>query len=96
MLFMSSHDYRKTIFILSTILNPCFDVSSSFGWLRPRLSPRSLDEGTKINIVDDENKILDTGPTAKGLNLVTHVNVIFRKPVGLVQRYAHTARQCRA
>lgn len=27
--------------------------------------PRPLDEGTKINIVDDENKILDTGPTGR-------------------------------
>lgn len=64
MLFMSPHDYRKTIFILGTILNPCFDVGLSSGRLWPRLS-RALDEGTKINIVDDENKILDTGPTGR-------------------------------
>lgn len=51
-----------------------------------RAYPQSLDGGgTKINIVDDENKILDTGSTAKGLNLVTHANVILRKPMGLVQ-----------
>lgn len=50
-----------------------------------RAYPQSLDGGTKINIVDDENKILDTGPIAKGLNLVTHANVILRKPMGLVQ-----------
>lgn len=81
MLFMSPHDYRKTIFILGTILNPCFDVGLSSGRLQLRLS-RPLDEGTKINIVDDENKILDTGPTGRGLNLVTPAKRHFPKARG--------------
>lgn len=36
-----------------------------------------LDEGTKINIVDDENKILDTGPTGRGLDLATPADASF-------------------
>jgi len=59
-----------------TVLNPCFDAGPSSRRVRcagrypagpPPFSP--LDggsRGTKINIVDDENKILDTGPTATG------------------------------
>lgn len=74
---MSPYDYRKTIFILDTVLNPCFDVGLSSGQLRPRLSlfptlfPFSLtfDRRTKINIVDDENKTLDTGSTGRVLTL---------------------------
>lgn len=61
----------ETIFISGTILNPCFDVG-----LSSRLVPSACypapsmgDRGTKINIVDDENKILDTGPTGTVLTL---------------------------
>lgn len=51
-----------------------------------RAYPRSLDGGMKINIVDDENKILDTGPTAKALTLSPTRTSFSRKPMGFVQR----------
>jgi len=72
MLFMTPHDYRGNyIYPGRIVLNPCFDVGlSSRGEPVPGALSRPLDEGsrgTKINIVDDENKILDTGPTATGV-----------------------------
>lgn len=95
MLFMSPHDYRKTIFILDTILNPCFDVGLSSGRLWPRLS-RPLDEGTKINIVDDENKILDTGPTGRGLSTPPRTSFSESPRVSCVScgRYTHAHAPC--
>lgn len=64
------------------------------------LIPMPLDEGTKINIADDENKILDTGPTGRGLNPVTPASASFsvspRVSCVSCGRYVrtHTRRAC--